>query len=151
MKWFFIIALNHCWRYNKKSFHFWSKSKQKTNRNFTGCQIPHCMMVLILYINFSKLSWIKKCLFLRNMEPLRGLDTLGRISAIFPRKTTFVTSCLLSCAISPFWSPLRGKNLLPYESKLFPFRVDPFSEGEQKLFWQSCLPCKIFIPHNLVV
>ena len=32
--------------------------------------MPHFMIVLTLYINSLKLSWIKKCLFLRNMEPL---------------------------------------------------------------------------------
>ena len=30
------------------------------------------MIVLIPYINLLHLSWIRKCLFLRNMEPLRG-------------------------------------------------------------------------------
>ena len=32
--------------------------------------MPHFMIVFILYINLSNLSWIIKCLFLRNMEPL---------------------------------------------------------------------------------
>ena len=45
-------------RYDKKSFHF------KNETNFTGCQVPHFMIVLILYINLSNLSWIIKCLFL---------------------------------------------------------------------------------------
>ena len=39
--------------------------------NCTGCQMPHFMTVLILYINLLNLSWITKCLFLRNMMPLR--------------------------------------------------------------------------------
>ena len=30
------------------------------------------------------------------------LDTLGRFSAIFSSETTFVTSCLLSCATNSF-------------------------------------------------
>ena len=32
--------------------------------------MPHFMIVLILHINSLNLSLIKKCLFLRNMEPL---------------------------------------------------------------------------------
>ena len=35
--------------------------------------MPHFMIVLILYINLSKLFLDKKCLFLRNMELLRLL------------------------------------------------------------------------------
>ena len=31
--------------------------------------MPHFMIVLIPYINLLNLSWIIKCLFLRNMEP----------------------------------------------------------------------------------
>ena len=63
-------------RYDKKK----EKKKEKkiisfqegeTNRNFTGCQVPHFMIVLILpYINLLNLSWIIKCIFLRKMEPL---------------------------------------------------------------------------------
>ena len=35
--------------------------------------MPYFMIVLIPYINLSKLSWIIKCLFfLRNMEPLKA-------------------------------------------------------------------------------
>ena len=33
--------------------------------------MPHFMIVLIPYINLLNLSWIIKCLFLRNMEPLK--------------------------------------------------------------------------------
>ena len=32
--------------------------------------MSHFMIVLILYINLLSLGWLKKCLFLRNMEPL---------------------------------------------------------------------------------
>ena len=32
--------------------------------------MPHLMIVLIPYINLLNLSWIIKCLFLRNMKPL---------------------------------------------------------------------------------
>ena len=37
-------------RYDKKSFHF----KNENNWNFTGCQMPHFMIVLISYINLLK-------------------------------------------------------------------------------------------------
>ena len=45
---------------------------KETNLNFIGCQMPHFMIVFIPDINLLNLSWIKKkkCLFLRNMEPL---------------------------------------------------------------------------------
>ena len=39
--------------------------------------MPHFMTILILYINLLNLSWIKKCLFLRNMEPLNEIATLN--------------------------------------------------------------------------
>ena len=32
--------------------------------------MPHFMIVLIPYINLLNLSWVIKCLFLRNIEPL---------------------------------------------------------------------------------
>ena len=31
--------------------------------------MPHFMIVIIPYVNLLNLSWIIKCLFLRNMEP----------------------------------------------------------------------------------
>ena len=34
--------------------------KRETNWNFTGCHIPHFMIVLILCINLLNLSWIKR-------------------------------------------------------------------------------------------
>ena len=54
-----------------KNFIFDPVQKCKTLWTFTGCQMPHFMIVLIPYINLLNLSWIKKCLFLRNMESLR--------------------------------------------------------------------------------
>ena len=41
--------------------------------------MPYLMIVLIPYINLLNLSWIIKCLFLRDMEPLMGhfLSFLG--------------------------------------------------------------------------
>ena len=38
--------------------------------------MPHFMIVLILYINLLNLSWIIKCLVLRDMEPLRYMPYL---------------------------------------------------------------------------
>ena len=58
-------------RYCKNYFIFDPVQKRETNWNLNGSQMPHFMIVL-LYINSLNLSWIKKkCLFLRNMEPLR--------------------------------------------------------------------------------
>ena len=45
-----------------------SFQEQKTNWNFTGCQVPHFMIVL--YINFIKSFLDNKMSVLRNMEPL---------------------------------------------------------------------------------
>ena len=53
-------------RYDKNHLIFHQVDKRETYRNFTDCQMPHFMIELILY----KIS-DKKCLFLRNMEPLR--------------------------------------------------------------------------------
>ena len=36
--------------------------------------MPHFMIMFILYINLLNLSWIKKCLFLRNMEHLTSVQ-----------------------------------------------------------------------------
>ena len=52
----------------KKKNHFISRMRDYLK--FTSCQVPHLMIVLIPYINLINLSWIIKCLFLRNMEPL---------------------------------------------------------------------------------
>ena len=59
-------------RYNKKKNHFIFDLVQKrgTDWNFTGCLMPNCIIVLILYINLLHLSQIKICMSLRNMEPL---------------------------------------------------------------------------------
>ena len=39
--------------YDKNHFSFGPVLKREINRNFTGCQMPHFMIVLILYINLS--------------------------------------------------------------------------------------------------
>ena len=58
------------------------------------------------------------------------------------REITFVTSCLRSCTSNPFWKGVYSerKEFAPMGSKFFHFRVNPFSEGRQKQYWQSCLP-----------
>ena len=59
-------------KYDKKNhFIFDQVQEGETNSNFTGCQVPHFMVVLIPNINLLNLSWIIKCLFLRNMLPLK--------------------------------------------------------------------------------
>ena len=47
--------------YAEKSFYVLSSPKKReTGCNFTGCQMPHFMIVLILYINLFNLSRIRK-------------------------------------------------------------------------------------------
>ena len=36
--------------------------------------MPHFMIALISYISLLNISWIIKCLFLRNIEPLNSVD-----------------------------------------------------------------------------
>ena len=36
--------------------------------------MPHFMLVSLLHINLLNLSWIIKCLFLSNMEPLMAKE-----------------------------------------------------------------------------
>ena len=55
-------------RYDKNIFSF---QERETSWNFTGFQLSHFVIVLIPYINLLNLSWIIKCLFLRNIEPLK--------------------------------------------------------------------------------
>ena len=50
-------------RYDKKII-FDLVQKRETNWNFTGCQMPHLMIVLTLYINLLNLSWINNVHFL---------------------------------------------------------------------------------------
>ena len=50
--------------------------------NFTGCQVPHLIIVLISYINLLQLFLIRKCLFLRNMEHLNFRKSMVRIKGV---------------------------------------------------------------------
>ena len=64
-------------RYDKKSFHF--KNERLTEiLQAVRCHIL-CLYALMPYTNLLNLSWIIKCLFLRNMEPL---NKLGKISQL---------------------------------------------------------------------
>ena len=56
-----------------------------------GCQVPHFMIVVIPYINLINLSWIIKCLFLRNMEPLMILMRYFFSDIFFHKAYGFVT------------------------------------------------------------
>ena len=68
-----------------------------------------------------------------------GECILNRFSAIcFKKHTNFVASCLLSC--TPFCFPsrlsekettLKGQNLAPLGSQIFPFRVEIFQKGSK--------------------
>ena len=85
---FFIVSLNWCcqheFRYTiKNHFIFDPVQKRETNWNFTGCQMPHFMIVLIIYIHqFIKPFLDKKIsIFLRNMEPLKPTISNFQINA----------------------------------------------------------------------
>ena len=64
-------------RYGKNHFIFYPVQERETNWNFTGCQVPHLMFVLIPHIYLSNLSWIIKCLFWGNMEASNQLFNLS--------------------------------------------------------------------------
>ena len=55
----------------------------------------------------------------------------------------FVISCLLSCKASSFWKEIysKRKEFGSLGSKFFPFRVDPFSEGNQNNFKRPPWKC----------
>ena len=59
--WINVVNINSEIRW-KKSFSIHFKTRE-TNLNFTGCQMPHLMIALILYINLLNLSWIKMSIF----------------------------------------------------------------------------------------
>ena len=83
--------------------------------------MPHFMIALIPYNNLLNLSWVMKCLFLRKMEPLKGID-------IHSGEATLSKLFCLSFKKEP---TLKKKNLLLCEPffLLFFFRVDPISDG----------------------
>ena len=58
--------------YDKKTFHF----KNEKLTEILQAVRYHIFYVLIPYIYLLKLSWIVKCLFLRNMEPLIFVEQL---------------------------------------------------------------------------
>ena len=69
---------------------------------------------------------------------LRWLDTLGRFLTISYMEDNF----WVQAHQAYFWkgSPLKGKNLLPLGSKVFPFRVDPCSKKKQNIFVRVASP-----------
>ena len=70
----------------------------------------------------------------------------GRFSSILNKEHNFC-DCLLAYHHVKR-STLKGKNLL-LGSKFFPFRVDPFSEGSKKEFWQSYALESVSVPHKV--
>ena len=67
-------------RYDKNHFFFDTFQKWETNWKFSGCQMPHFMIVLILYTSLWNLSWIKNVYFWGIMEPLIGFTIILTIS-----------------------------------------------------------------------
>ena len=61
-------------RYDTKSFHF---KNERLTEILQAVRVPLFMIVLIPYINLLNLSWIIKCLFLRDMESLMARISLG--------------------------------------------------------------------------
>ena len=109
-----------------------------------------------LYIHISPSQFVKS-----RKYSLRELYTLARL--LFPpRETHFVASSLLYCTPSPFWkgglrvkerictlSPFwKGiyttkKEFAPFGSKFFPYRVDPFLEGNKTILTEL-FPLKVY-------
>ena len=63
-----VLTIQKCCQHS--DFIFDPVQERKTNWNYTGCQVPHFIIVLIPNIKLLNLSWIINCLFLRNMESL---------------------------------------------------------------------------------
>ena len=70
--------------------------------------MPHFMIVLILYLHFLNLSWMIKCLFLRNMEPL---TTIRENRYTFSGGYSIIMT-LFQMPPSEMVSTLKGKNVL---------------------------------------
>ena len=78
-------------RYDKKSFHF---KKERITEILQAVRCNILWIVLIPYINLSNLSWIIKCPFFRNMEPLILLLLLLLIIIIIKRTNIFNVNML---------------------------------------------------------
>ena len=61
-------------KYDKKIISFLIQFKKERLIEILGCQMPHFMIVSILYINLLNLSWIKNVYILRNIEPLISIS-----------------------------------------------------------------------------
>ena len=75
------------------------------------------------------------------------LDTPGILSPFFTRETIFVTSCLLSWTGIPSQKEVysKRKEFAPRGSKFFPFRVDPFEDGDRIHFDRTASPESVSI------
>lgn len=82
--------------------------------NYAHYQFPYYIFFFSTHFHFSAaitVSLLKFCIsYIYFKMALRGMDTLCIFSAIFSRGITFVTTCLLSCILSPSLkgSPLTG-------------------------------------------
>ena len=78
---------------------------------------------------YDCINTMYQCLFLRDIEPLRGNNKLTREVT----QSNFF--------LPPFWKGVstKRKEFAPCGSKFFPFRVDPFQKGPgmQKSKWKS--------------
>ena len=86
-----------------------------------------------------------------NLWLLRGLDTLGRFSAVFDKGDNFCDFLFTILRTKVFWkkgstvkAPSEKRAALKGKTST-PFRVESFSGGRQKQFGLSCLPMYLFI------
>ena len=102
--------------------------------------MPHFVIVLIPYINLLNLPWIIKCLFLRNMEPLKVISNIIShkglsLLCIFIFLYLMGINTLLRevkicfCLPSEKESSLKGKNLLPLGANSFLLQLTTFQKG----------------------
>ena len=91
--------------------------------------MTHFIILLILYIDLLNLSWIKKCLFLRTMEPFNCNSFFG----------TFILVCSLHGNVMLVWKHLERPLfhiLSPTLSLLFQLRA---LESPRVMVWAWCI------------
>ena len=116
---------------------FWNirtlKVKKKIDIPITQMQT----IIIRMTINYwkTKKKKKKKKQIKKKQYILRGLG-LCRFSTCFKRETTSVTLWSLSCKSFVKRTILKGTNLFPKGSKLFPFRIYHFSEVTSKTLAQ---------------
>ena len=91
--------------------------------------MPHFMIVVIPDINLLNLSWIKNCLFFRNMEPLIRVYSKRKEFAPLIRKFFILKAKLCHQALPGKGSLLKRKQKSQIRSRLldsnlFPFQID---------------------------